>query len=271
MTDTAPAAAREPRRGREARARARAQRRSPPSPTSPATFRSPRWSARRGSRSSSATPRPCLQEVGVEFRDFPVALELFRAAGGDIKGERVRFPSGLARKLCATTPRNMCSTRAIPSATSHRRQGDGVRAQLRLALRSRSRQGPPLRHDRGLPQFREARLRVARTSTIPAARCASRSICRSTSGISRWSTRICTYSDKPFMGSVTNPERARDTVAMCEILFGKDFVASNTVCTSLINANSPLVWDSTHARRGGGLRARQSGLHHHARSSCPAR
>jgi trimethylamine--corrinoid protein Co-methyltransferase len=32
---------------------------------------------------------------------------------------------------------------------------------------------------------------------------------------------------------------------MCEILFGADFVAANTVCTSLINANSPLVWDST--------------------------
>ena len=32
---------------------------------------------------------------------------------------------------------------------------------------------------------------------------------------------------------------------MCEILFGKEFVAENTVCTCLINANSPLVWDST--------------------------
>jgi trimethylamine--corrinoid protein Co-methyltransferase len=51
-------------------------------------------------------------------------------------------------------------------------------------------------------------------------------------------------SDKPFMGSVTHPERARDTVAMCELLFGKEFIQHNTVCTSLINANSPLVWDS---------------------------
>jgi len=47
------------------------------------------------------------------------------------------------------------------------------------------------------------------------------------------------------MGSVTKPERAQDTVSMCEILFGADFIQSNTVCTSLINANSPLVWDST--------------------------
>ncbi len=53
------------------------------------------------------------------------------------------------------------------------------------------------------------------------------------------------YSDKPFMGSVTKPERAQDTVTMCEILFGADFIQSNTVCTSLINANSPLVWDAS--------------------------
>jgi trimethylamine--corrinoid protein Co-methyltransferase len=52
-----------------------------------------------------------------------------------------------------------------------------------------------------------------------------------------------TLSDKPFMGSVTAPERAVDSVAMCELLFGRDFVAGNTVMTSLININSPLSFD----------------------------
>src|SRR5579872_6994869 len=52
-------------------------------------------------------------------------------------------------------------------------------------------------------------------------------------------------SDKPFMGSVTQPERAADTVAMARLLFGEDFVDKNTVITSLINANSPMVWDGT--------------------------
>ncbi len=37
------------------------------------------------------------------------------------------------------------------------------------------------------------------------------------------------YSDKPFMGSVTAPERAEDTVAMAKILFGDKFVEDNTV------------------------------------------
>ena len=42
------------------------------------------------------------------------------------------------------------------------------------------------------------------------------------------------YSDKPFMGSVTAPERAEDTVAMAQILFGDAFVDQNTVLTSLV-------------------------------------
>ena len=52
------------------------------------------------------------------------------------------------------------------------------------------------------------------------------------------------YSDKPFMGSVTAPDRAKDSVDMVKILFGKEFVKQNTVLTSLININSPLTFDS---------------------------
>ena len=52
-----------------------------------------------------------------------------------------------------------------------------------------------------------------------------------------------TLSDKPFMGSVTEPSRAQDSVDMCGILFGKDFVQENTVMTSLININSPMTFD----------------------------
>ena len=53
------------------------------------------------------------------------------------------------------------------------------------------------------------------------------------------------YSDKPFMGSVTAPERARDTVEMARLTFGADYLEDHCVILSLINANSPLVWDST--------------------------
>jgi trimethylamine--corrinoid protein Co-methyltransferase len=58
------------------------------------------------------------------------------------------------------------------------------------------------------------------------------------------------YSDKPYMGSVTHPERARDTIEMTRILFGGDYTdpatgKARTCIISLINANSPLTWDAT--------------------------
>ena len=53
------------------------------------------------------------------------------------------------------------------------------------------------------------------------------------------------YSDKPFMGSVTAPERAEDTIAMIKILFGEEDIQEKTVLTSLINANSPMTFDAT--------------------------
>ncbi len=58
------------------------------------------------------------------------------------------------------------------------------------------------------------------------------------------------YSDKPFMGSVTAPERAQDSVELAKIAFGADAVDPatgklRTMMISLINVNSPMVYDAT--------------------------
>ena len=54
------------------------------------------------------------------------------------------------------------AVRAQPRAQRRdRRHAHGLRAQLRLAVRARPRQRPALRHDRGLPQLREADVRLA--------------------------------------------------------------------------------------------------------------
>ena len=53
------------------------------------------------------------------------------------------------------------------------------------------------------------------------------------------------YSDKPIIGNVMSRDQAMDTVKMMQIVFGGEFVDQNTVLTSLINSNSPLVWDKT--------------------------
>src|SRR3569623_3144430 len=40
-----------------------------------------------------------LQEIGIDFREAPEALELFKKAGADVQGERVRFPRGMCRSI----------------------------------------------------------------------------------------------------------------------------------------------------------------------------
>jgi trimethylamine--corrinoid protein Co-methyltransferase len=52
------------------------------------------------------------------------------------------------------------------------------------------------------------------------------------------------YNDQGFMGSVTQPQRARDSVEMARILFGHDFVDEHCVILGNVNVNSPLVWDN---------------------------
>src|SRR6202790_1983900 len=44
-----------------------------------------------------------LEEIGIDFRDDPEALEIWRAAGADVKGERVHFARGMCRSLIQRT------------------------------------------------------------------------------------------------------------------------------------------------------------------------
>jgi trimethylamine--corrinoid protein Co-methyltransferase len=54
---------------------------------------------------------------------------------------------------------------------------------------------------------------------------------------------LLTLSDKPFMGSVTSAENAKDTIAMAEMVFGADSLDETPAIISLINVNSPLRYD----------------------------
>jgi trimethylamine--corrinoid protein Co-methyltransferase len=40
-----------------------------------------------------------LEEIGIDFRDDPESLEIWKNAGADVRGERVHFPRGLCRTL----------------------------------------------------------------------------------------------------------------------------------------------------------------------------
>jgi trimethylamine---corrinoid protein Co-methyltransferase len=54
---------------------------------------------------------------------------------------------------------------------------------------------------------------------------------------------LMTLSDKPFMGSVTSGPNAADTIAMTEMVFGRESMEATPCVISLINVNSPLRYD----------------------------
>jgi trimethylamine--corrinoid protein Co-methyltransferase len=54
---------------------------------------------------------------------------------------------------------------------------------------------------------------------------------------------LMTLSDKPFMGSVTSGPNALDTIAMAELVFGRESLEQTPAIISLINVNSPLRYD----------------------------
>ncbi len=57
---------------------------------------------------------------------------------------------------------------------------------------------------------------------------------------------------EPFMGSVTAPERAEDSIAMAGLVVGEAYLEDHCVIQGNINVNSPLVYDETMS---GALRA----------------
>ncbi|MBK5932982.1 trimethylamine--corrinoid protein Co-methyltransferase [Rhodovulum imhoffii] len=186
-----------------------------------------------------------LEEIGVVFSENPAALTRWREAGADVRGERVRLPRGLARKLCATAPASFIQHARNPE----RSVGIGGRSLVLAPV-----YGPPFVRDsaggRRYATMEDFRKFVRLGYMSKWLHHSGGTVCEPTDiPVNKRHLDMLmahmTLSDKPFMGAVTEPSRARDSVAMCEILFGRDFVAGNAVMTSLININSPLTFDST--------------------------
>ncbi|MCC7046572.1 MAG: trimethylamine methyltransferase family protein [Alphaproteobacteria bacterium] len=186
-----------------------------------------------------------LEEIGIEFRDDEEALGLLKGAGCDVKGTRVHFPRGLARKLCSTAPRTFVQHARNPERTLTIGGDNIVFAPV---------YGPPFIRTIDEPR-RYATIKDFQNFSklaymTPAIHHNGGTLCEPVDLPVNKRHLDMLYahiklSDKPFMGSVTHPERAADSVSMVRILFGEDFVDKNTVLLSLINANSPMVFDGT--------------------------
>ncbi len=192
-----------------------------------------------------ANAETVLEEIGVNFTENPAALKRWKDAGADVIGERVHIPKGLARSLCKTAP---------PTYTQHARNPERsvVIGGDNLVLAPVY--GPPFVRDaaggRRYATMSDFEKFVKLTYLSKWLHHSGGTVCEPTDvpvnvrHLDMLRAHMV-LSDKPFMGSVTEPIRAQNSVEMCEILFGRDFVAENTVMTSLININSPLTFDAT--------------------------
>ena len=184
-----------------------------------------------------------LEEIGVNFPENPGALALWRAAGADVQGDRVRIPRGLARQLCKTAPW---------SYTQHARNPERNVVVGGKSLVLAPVYGPPFVRDaeggRRYATMEDFRKFVKLGYMSKWLHHSGGTVCEPTDiPVNKRHLDMLhahmTLSDKPFMGSVTEPSRAQDSVDMCGVLFGEQFVQDNTVMTSLININSPMTFD----------------------------
>ena len=191
-----------------------------------------------------ANAETVLEEIGVAFVENPGALERWRAAGATVDGERVRIPKGLARELCATAPSQFTQIARNPDRNVEIGGRNLVLAPV---------YGPPFVRDsaggRRYATMADFEKFVKLGYMSKWLHHSGGTVCEPTDVPVNKRHLDMLYahmslSDKPFMGSVTDPDRARDSVEMCRILFGADVVEQNAVMTSLININSPLTFDN---------------------------
>jgi len=186
-----------------------------------------------------------LQRIGVEFRGDQVAMDLFGEAGAEVNGERVCFEPGHVRELCSTAPAEFQLHARDPRHTvtlggknvvlmpgygapfvSDLEQGrryatlEDFRNFVKLSYSS-----PWMHHSGGT---------VVEPTDVPVNK----------RHLDMMLAHL-TLSTKPFMGGVTSPERAQDSINMARLAFGQHFVDRHAVMQANINVNSPLIYDHT--------------------------
>jgi trimethylamine--corrinoid protein Co-methyltransferase len=186
-----------------------------------------------------------LEEIGVEIRDYPSAIERFRKAGATVEGTRLRFPKGMCRSIItASAPREYIQHARNPE--------NSVRIGGNATVFAPN-YGSPFVHDldngRRYATLADFQNFVKLAYLSPWMHHSGGTVCEPVDvPVSKRHLDMVyahiRYSDKGFMGSVTAGERAQDSVDLARIAFGGD-LADRTVMTSLINASSPLVWDAT--------------------------
>jgi len=149
-----------------------------------------------------------LEETGIEFRGDAEALDLWKDAGADVKGERVHFPRGLCRELLKTAPRQYIQHARNPERSVQIGGDATVFAPV---------YGPPFVRDldgvRRYATIEDFRNFVKLAYLAPSIHHSGGTVCEPVDvPVNKRHLDMVfahiKFSDKPFMGSVTAPERA---------------------------------------------------------------
>jgi trimethylamine---corrinoid protein Co-methyltransferase len=186
--------------------------------------------------------RRIVSELGIEFL-LPEAVEAFAQAGQEVDGNLVKLDPDFVLEQVAKAPREFDLQARNPEHSIHI-GGD----HMSFA----SVYGPPfvregtVRRNASMEDFENF---CKLSQTFPQLDSAGGTIVEpeDTPLDSRHLDMVLalqTLTDKPYMGSVTSAENAKDTIAMGEILFGgREAIEAEPVSISLINVNSPLRYD----------------------------
>lgn len=191
-----------------------------------------------------------LEEIGLEIRGDAEAIRLWRQAGATISDPwRVHVPAGLARELVRRTAPGEFVQHARNPARSVRIGG----ANTVLAPAYGSPFVSDLDRGRRYGTIEDFRNFVKLAYLSPWLHHGGGTVCEPVDVpvTKRHLDMVYAhmrYSDKPFMGSVTTAERARDSIEMCRLLFGAEFVDRNCVVLGNVNVNSPFVLDGEASR-----------------------
>ena len=185
-----------------------------------------------------------LEGIGIDFRDDE-AIAMWKRAGADVDGQRVRLDRALVMELIAKAPETITMHARNPDRTIEVGGRNMVFAPTYgspfvLDLDNKRRYSTL----EDLYNFYRLAYMTPHMHLTGGVTCEPVDV-----PIPRRHMHIIygllKYSDKPFMGATTSRERAEDSVAMAKIAMGDDFVENNTVMASVMNCNSPLLWDET--------------------------
>lgn len=201
-----------------------------------------------------------IQEIGMEFRDDPVALEIWRNAGADVKDTRVRLPRGMARDLLRTAPTEFMQHARNPERSVRIGGGNQVFAAVYGSPFVRDLEGG--RRYGSIADFQKL-LKI--TQQLPSIHHNGFVICEPCDvPVSKRHLDMLyahmRLTDKPHLGAITEKSRAEDSVAMARILHGNQGFEDRCVIMGNVNTNSPLLIDRvvteairTYASAGQGM------------------